>query len=75
MPFRVRAEVNVPPVKLMARKASLTVEALADLGARKLAELILDEAKANAAFRKRVNAALAGAHGGEAVAALIDRRL
>jgi hypothetical protein len=74
-PSRGRWQANVPPAKLLARKASLTVEALADLGAQKLAELILDEAKANAAFRKRANAALAGAQGGEAVAALIDRRL
>jgi hypothetical protein len=59
----------------MARKPSLNVESLIELGARKLAELILDEAKANAPFRKRANAALAGAQGAEAVAALIDRRL
>ncbi len=48
---------------------------LAGLGAQKLAELIIAEASGNAAFRKRVNAALAGARGGDAVAALIDRRL
>jgi hypothetical protein len=74
-PFRGRRQANHSPAKLMARKASLTVEALADLGARKLAELIFEEAKDNAAFRKRANAALAGAQGAEAVAALIDRRL
>ncbi len=61
--------------KVMARKAALSAEALADLGAQKLAELILVEARDNAAFRKRVNAALAGVQGGDAVAALIDRRL
>ena len=59
----------------MTRKAALNAEALAGLGAQKLAELILAEAKDNATFRKRVNAALAGVQGGDAVAALIDRRL
>jgi len=59
----------------MARKPALTAENLIELGARKLAELILDEAKTNAPFRKRANAALAGAQGADAVAALVDRRL
>lgn len=59
----------------MARKTSLSLENLAALGAEKLAQIILDEAKANAPFRKKANAALAGAKGAEAVAALIDRRL
>jgi len=59
----------------MARKPALNVESLIELGPRKLAELILDETKANAPFRKRANAALAGAQGADAVAALIDRRL
>ncbi len=59
----------------MARKPALSVENLIELGARKLAELILDETKANAPFRKRANAALAGVQGADAVAALIDRRL
>ena len=59
----------------MALKAALSVETLAELGAQKLAELILAEARDNTAFRKRVNAALAGARGGDAVATLIDRRL
>ena len=59
----------------MTRKTAITVEALAVLGARKLADLVLAEARDNAAFRKRANAALAGVQGGDAVAALIDRRL
>lgn len=59
----------------MARKPSLTLESLIELGAPKLAALILDETKANAPFRKRANAALAGAQGADVVAALIDRRL
>ena len=59
----------------MTRKTAITVEALAALGARKLADLVLAEARDNAAFRKRANAALAGVQGGDAVAALIDRRL
>ncbi|MCW2318538.1 hypothetical protein M2322_004107 [Rhodoblastus acidophilus] len=59
----------------MARKTSLSLEALVGLGSEKLAQIILDEATANAPFRKKVNAALAGAKGADAVAALIDRRL
>lgn len=59
----------------MARKTSLALENLIALGAEKLAQIILDEARANAPFRKKANAALAGAKGPEAVAALIDRRL
>mgnify|MGYP001810002039 CR=1 FL=1 len=59
----------------MARKTALSAENLMALGAGKLAQLILDEAEGNAAFRKRANAALAGAQGPDKVAALIDRRL
>src|ERR687886_336259 len=59
----------------MARKATLTQEALAALGAEKLAKLVLAEAERNAAFRKLVRASLAGARGPEAIAALVDRRL
>ena len=59
----------------MARTTTLSPETLAALGAEKLAQLILDEAEGNAPFRKRVNAALAGTKGPQAVAALIDRRL
>ncbi|MCW2283162.1 hypothetical protein M2323_000932 [Rhodoblastus acidophilus] len=59
----------------MAHKTSLSLENLVALGTEKLAQIILDETKANAPFRKKVNAALAGAKGPEAVAALIDRRL
>jgi hypothetical protein len=45
----------------MARKTALSVENLTALGAEKLAQMILDEAEDNTAFRKRANAALAGA--------------
>ena len=59
----------------MARRATLTQEALIALGGEKLAKLILDEAQGNAPFKRIVAAALAGAKGPAAVAALIDRRL
>jgi hypothetical protein len=59
----------------MARKSSLSTEALAALGAEKLAQLLLNEAERNAPFRKIVKAALAGTKGPEAIAKLIDRRL
>jgi uncharacterized protein DUF6880 len=59
----------------MARRATLTSETLASLGADKLAKLVLDEVGRNAPFRKIVTAALAGAKGPDAVAAIVDRRL
>lgn len=59
----------------MARKPSLSVEKLSELGAERLALLVLDEAGRSAPFRKLVNAALAATKGPEAVAKLIDRRL
>ena len=58
----------------MARK-SLSLETLVALGNEKLAQIVLDEAMANAPFREKANAALAGAKGADALAALIDRRL
>jgi hypothetical protein len=59
----------------MARKVTLSLNGLVALGAEKLAELILEEAEGNAAFAKRIKAALAGAQGIDAIASLIDRRL
>lgn len=59
----------------MARKPVLSVDKLTDLGADKLAQLVLDEAERNAGFRRQVKAALAGKSGPEAIAKLIDRRL
>lgn len=59
----------------MARRATLTNETLVALGAEKLAKLVLDEAGRNAPFKKLVTAALAGAKGPAAVAAIVDRRL
>ncbi|WP_396627760.1 DUF6880 family protein, partial [Mameliella alba] len=46
-----------------------------ELGAEKLAQLVLDEAERNAGFRRQVKAALAGKSGPEAIAKLVDRRL
>ena len=54
----------------MAAKSKFTAATLAELGPAKLAELIVEEAQANPAFRKRVIAALAGTQGPEAVAKL-----
>jgi hypothetical protein len=59
----------------MARKPTLSTDGLMALGAEKLAALLVEEANGNAALRKRLNAAMAGADGPEAVAKLIDRRL
>ncbi len=59
----------------MARRTALTSENLIALGAEKLATIVLDEAGRNAPFKKLVAAALAGAQGPKAVAAVVDRRL
>jgi hypothetical protein len=59
----------------MARKPILSLEHLASLDAEKLAALVLEEAAGNAGFKRRINAALAGQSGPEAIAKLIDRRL
>ena len=59
----------------MARRTALTSENLIALGAEKLATVVLDEAGRNASFKKLVAAALAGAQGPKAVAAVVDRRL
>jgi hypothetical protein len=59
----------------MARRATLTHDALIALGAEKLAKLVLDEAGRSTAFKKIVTAALAGAKGPDAIASIIDRRL
>ncbi len=59
----------------MARKPSLSIESLAELGAEKLAALVLDEVQDNAGFKRRMNAALAGKSGPMAIAKVIDRRL
>ena len=50
-------------------------EALIELGADRLAELALDEAETNAAFKKLLTAALAATAGPQAVAAIVDKRL
>jgi hypothetical protein len=59
----------------MARQPTLTYDTLVALGPEKLAQLVLDEAGRDAAFKRIVMAALAAAHGPEAIAAVIDRRL
>ena len=59
----------------MARKPTLSPDALEALGTAKLAGLVFEEAATNAAFKRRVAAALAGQSGPEAIAKLIDRRL
>lgn len=59
----------------MARKPALSIDKLSELGPKKLAQLVLDEAERNAGFRRQVKAALAGKSGPKAIAKLIDRRL
>ena len=59
----------------MARKDTINLENLTALGVEKLAQLVVDGAGRDAAFRKMVAAAMAGAQGPKAIAALIDRRL
>lgn len=59
----------------MVTKAGLNADKLKELGIDKLIGLMIEEASANAAFRKRLSAALAGIKGPEAVAKLVERRL
>ena len=59
----------------MARKPAVSLETLVALGVDRLAELVLEGIGRDAAFKKRVAAALAGAKGGGALTALLDRRL
>lgn len=59
----------------MARNPALSTHKLKDLGADKLAQLVLDEAEHNAGFRRQFKAGLAGKSGPEAIAKLIVRRL
>lgn len=59
----------------MARRPAITPAKLLELGPEKLAQLVLDEAERDAAFRKRVSAALAARKGPASVAKIVDRRL
>jgi hypothetical protein len=59
----------------MARQPTMAKDILIAPGLEKLAALVLDEAGDNPAFKKMVAAALAGAKGPGAVAAIVDRRL
>ena len=59
----------------MARTPPLSRDALIGLGAERLAELVLDEAEASAAFKSLLTAALAAAAGPEALTAIVDKRL
>ena len=59
----------------MARAGTVNLENLTALGLEKLAQLVFDGAGRDAAFRKMVAAAMAGAKGPKAIAALVDRRL
>lgn len=53
----------------------ISLKSLEALGATKLAALVFDEASGNAAFKRRVTAAIAAQSGPGTVAKLIDRRL
>lgn len=59
----------------MARKPALSIDSLTELGAEKLALLVLDEAERSTSFRRQVSAALAGKKGPQAIAGIGDRRL
>ncbi|GJE25391.1 DUF6880 family protein [Methylobacterium organophilum] len=64
-----------PARKRASRSTTPSEETLAALDAATLIRLVLEETGINAAFRKRVSAALAGLQGADAVASLVDRRL
>ncbi len=58
-----------------AKKPKLDKAGLTVLGLDRLIDIALDEAALNVSFKKRLNAALAGISGGDAVAKLVDSRL
>lgn len=64
-----------PAAKRPSKSTTPTPETLGALPSDTLIRLILDEAGANPAFKKRVSAAIAGTRGPEAVAAIVGRRL
>ncbi len=59
----------------MTRKSTINLESLTALGVEKLARLVLEGVDRDAAFKKLVSAALAGAKGPKALMAVIDRRI
>ena len=59
----------------MAKPPALSTDALAALGAEKLARLVMAQAERDDGARRQAEVALAGAAGPKAVARLIDRRL
>lgn len=59
----------------MARKTSVTLDNLKQLGAERLAALVMEEAGRNPGFKRQVSAALASQAGPEAVAKIVDRRV
>ena len=59
----------------MAGKAAINLDNLTALGAEKLARLVLDASARDSAFKRLVAAALAGAKGPKAAAAVIDRKI
>ena len=67
--------INPSTGVLMARKATINLDSLTALGAEKLARLVLDASARDGAFKRFVVAALAGAKGPKAVAAVIDRKI
>jgi thioesterase domain-containing protein len=63
------------PKKAAPRSRALSVETLEQLGARRLAELLMVQAKGDAALARTLRLALAGMDGGGRLAAEVEKRL
>ncbi|WP_424138881.1 DUF6880 family protein [Roseomonas chloroacetimidivorans] len=63
------------PKRTTSRSRTLSIEALEQLGARRLAELLMAQAKGDAALARTLRLALAGTDGGGRLATEVERRL
>lgn len=66
---------NPKPKKAAPRSRALSAEALEQLGARRLAELLMAQAKGDAALARTLRLALAGTDGGGRLATEVEKRL
>ena len=69
------APTRAKPAKAKSRTRALSADTLESLGARKLAELLMDAAQGNPALARSLRLVLAGTDGGGRLAAEVEKRL
>jgi hypothetical protein len=74
-PAAVPSPARSKPKKTTPRSRALSAEALAQLGASRLAELLMAQAKGDAALARTLRLALAGTDGSGRLAAEVEKRL